>query len=283
MKAEELNTYIKSAILEGIKFVALDGGFLIQLPFTNFKGEPVEIGIIQVDEDSFQIDDVGYISGLLFELNEHSQEAAGHLLTKRLIDMYKFNMDYNEGVITQKISVEREIEKLLDFLKVVMSIETVLPFVSQPRKRLEGRKRLRAQLGREIKQLHLPLTVEKFAKVQGKHEVWDVDYRYMRREDQVDILILTADLGLKEPKERVAHIITLASDVLDINLSNKQHRELRVVYSVNGNRSMATKRAVNIIEDYKSRIGYKAFNYANKESKTNFTDLTVQDLSPMQL
>ena len=219
---------------------------------------------------------------MLFELNEHTEEALGHLLTKRLADSYGFIMNYNEGVISGQISVTESVERLLDFIKVVTSIETVLPFVSKARKRIEGRKRLSARLGREISQLRLPLRVEKQASVEGKHEIWDITYKYVRKEDSSDILVLAADLGLKEPKERAAHIITLASDVLDPALCRQFRRELRVVYSSNGNGSEATRRASSIIEDYQNRIGYKAFNYADPKAKSDFKSLTIQDLSPMK-
>jgi len=282
MDTEQLANYVKSAITEGISVVTIDTGFLIRFPFNNYKGEPVEISV-HTNNGNLVIDDIGLISGLLFELGEHGEDALGHLITRRLTESYRFNMNYNDGIISQEVSVSKDVEKLLDFVQVITSIGTVLPFVSKPRKRIEGRKKLGAQLAREIAQLRLPLVVEKSTKVEGKHEIWDIDYKYHRKEDSLDILILVADLGLKEPKERAAHTVTLASDVLDTDLLRKSRRELRVVYSANGNGNDATRRAADIIEDYQRRIGYKAFNYANPQAKSSFTNLTIQDLSPMKL
>jgi hypothetical protein len=283
MTAEEVLNLIKKAIVSGMRVVTVDDGFLIQLPFVNYKGEPIEVGITLQDNGNILIDDVGYISGLLFELNEHSEGASGNLLTKHLADSYEFNIDYDEGVINEQVSIVGEVEKLLDFIKVVTSIETVLPFISKPRKKVKGRRRLSAQLGREISQLRLPLRVEKLAKVKGKHEIWDIEYKYTRKEDNSEILILVADLGLREPRERAAHVVTLASDVLDADLRQRLRRELRVVYSLNGNNSEATRRAVNMIDDYQDRIGYKVYNYSEPESKSMFTRITIQDLSPMKI
>jgi hypothetical protein len=282
MNAEQFLDYIRSAIVDKIEVSFLDDGLLIQLPFTNYRGEPIEIGVTIGQSGDITINDIGYISGSLFELNEHTKEAPGHLLTKRLADSYELNMDYNEGTISEHISIVDGVEKLLNFVKVVTSIETVLPFISKPHKRVRGRKRLNAQLSREITQLRFPLRVERPAKVEGKHEIWDVEYKYTRKDDKLDVLILVADLGLKEPKERAAHVVTLASDVLDVDIREKMPRELRVVYSLNGNGSEATRRAASIIEDYQHRIGYKAFDYSNSKAKSLFTSLTIQDLSPMR-
>jgi len=282
MNREELHSYVSSAIVDGVKVLAVDDGFLIQLPVVNCQGDFVEIGVIPRDDGIVLMDDIGYISGLLFELGEHGEESLGHLLTKRLINSYEFCMSYDEGVISKPITLAAEVEQVLDFIKVVISIETVLPFIGKPRKKVEGRKRLSARIGREISQLRLPMRVEKPARVEGKHEVWDIDYKYTRKDDSFDVLILTANLGLKEPKEKAAHIITLASDVLDASLRNHLHRELRVVYSVNGNESEAIRRAANLIDDYQTRIGYRAFNYSDPKDKSSFTSLTIQDLSPMK-
>jgi hypothetical protein len=127
------------------------------------------------------------------------------------------------------------------------------------------------------------MKVEKQAKVAGKHETWDITYKYIREQDNSDILILATDLGIKETKERAAYVVTLASDLLDKEVTSQIHRELRVVYSLNGNGSEPTRRAANIINDYQDRIGYKAFNYAVIQDKSLFTNLTIQDLSPMRL
>lgn len=283
MTSAELLAQIKKAIVDGIQVVTVGDGFLVQLPFANYKGEPVEVGVTLQDNGNILIDDVGYISGLLFELNEHSEGARGNLLTRQLVDSYEFNIDYDEGIISEQISIVGEVEKLLDFIKVITSIETVLPFISRPRKKVEGRRRLSAQLSREISQLRLPLRVEKLVKVTGKHEIWDIEYKYTRKEDNSEILILVTDLGLKEPRERAAHVVTLASDVLDADLRQRLRRELRVVYSSNGDNSEATRRAANIIDDYQNRIGYRAFNYNDPKSKSLFANITIQDLSPMKI
>jgi len=283
MDSQKLLSYIKTALVDKIEIATVDDKFLIQLPFTNYKGDHIEIEVMPSENGHILLDDVGFIAGLLFELNEYGEEAPAHLITKQLAESYNLTMNYDEGVINGYASVSEEIEGLLDFIKVITSIETVLPFIRKPRKRIEGRKRLSAKLSRDITQLRLPWEVQKQTKVDGKYETWDIDYKYVRKEDNVDILILTADLGLKEPKEKAAHVITLAGDLLDKDLGLQVRRELRVVYSLNGNGNNSTRRAANMVDDYQRRIGYRAFNYADIESKSLFTNLTIQDLSPMKL
>jgi len=283
MDAEELSNRLKYAILDKLEIATIGNKIIIQLPFTNYKGEPIEIEVIPGDDGNIVLDDLGLIAGFLFELNEYTEGALGHLLTKSLTDSYGLIMHYDEGVISGQVSVTEEVGKLLNFIKVITSIETVLPFISKPHKKKEGRKRLSAVLGRDIAQLRLPLRVEKQAKVEGKHEIWDITYKYTRKEDNTDILIFAADLGLSEPKEKAAHVVTLAGDLMDKEIITNLRRELRVVYSLNGDGSTPTKRAANIIDDYQNRMGYKAFNYADLRDKSLFTTLTISDLSPMKL
>jgi hypothetical protein len=283
MNPEELCNRLKSIMLDQLELTVTDGRVIMQLPFTNYKGEPIEIEAITKDDGSIVLDDLGVVAGFLFELNEYTEGALGHLLIRSLADFYGFTMHYDEGIISGQVSATEEVGKLLDFMKVITSVETVLPFISRPHKKKEGRRRLSAVLGKDIAQLHLPLRVEKQAKVEGKHETWDVNYKYVREKDNTDVLILTADLGLSDPKERAAHVVTLASDLLDKEVRASLRRELRVVYSSNGNGSTPTKRAANIIDDYQSRVGYRAFNYADVRDKSLFTNLTIRDLSPMEL
>jgi hypothetical protein len=283
MDAEELSSHLKSIIVKKIEATTVGNRIIIQLPFNNYKGDPIEIEATTKDDGNIVVDDLGFIAGFLFELNEYAEGASGHLLAKSLADSYGLLMQYDDGVISKEVSVTTEIEKLLNFIKVITSIETVLPFIRKPRKKKEGRRRLSTILGKDISQLHLPMRVEKQARVEGKHETWDITYKYTREEDNTDILIFTADLGLSQPKERAAHVVTLASDLLDKEIKTSLRRELRVVYSLNGNGSTPTKRAANIIDDYQERMGYRAFNYADLQDKSLFTNLTIQDLSPMRL
>ncbi len=114
----------------------------------------------------------------------------------------------------------------------------------------------------------------------GKHETWQVDYKYVRNHgpETFDILILATDLNVKEPRKSAEHALTLAVDVLAI----EEKRELRVVYDVDGNgSSAATQRAAMLIDDYQRQVGYQAYNFGSLEDKTQLIAQIVQELTPL--
>ena len=67
-------------------------------------------------------------------------------------------------------------------------------------------------------------------------------------------------------------------------LDTKKRRVLRVVYDVDGNgRSQTASRAVALIENYQERIGYRAYNYSNRDKKAEISALTTQNLAGFSL
>lgn len=278
MNDKDLLSLLRSQILEGMVAVPLNGGFKISLPLTNSMGDPIEI-FVNPEYDELILDDLGHTAGLLFQLGQHGADAPGHELIKNLCAAYDIVMDYNRGVIFKRVSVD-ELSKVLDFIKVLTSVETVLPEMPRRKKERRTGKRLGTLLGQEIKQLRLPVYVQRQVEVEGRHEIWVVDYKYARRMDKesVDVIIVTADLRWGEPRQKAAHVVTLAVDVL----GSESRKDLRIVYDVgrNGNGRAAGQRAADLIEDNQGKIGYKAYNYGDSEQKAALASLIHQELSP---
>ena len=276
MNAKEIQILLRSMLTENLIVQPAEGGFLVQLPFLDYMGEPMEIFATPKDS-GFLVDDLGHTAGLLYQLGQHSEEAQGHLLIKNLAEAYHVSMDYNRGLLSTEVPSISSLA-ILDFVKVILSSNTVLPEMQRQRKRSPTGKRLGPRLARDIHQLRLPQYVERHAEVEGKHETWIVDYRYrIRRADEgKDVLIVAVDLGRRDPKLKAEHVLTLALDVLQ----KDQGRDLRVVYDVDG-RNGAVQRAANLISDYQERVGYRAFNYSDPKHRREMTSLTLQELSPM--
>ena len=277
MDTSNLLSILRSLLLENLSVFPANGGFQTHLPFNDSMGEPIEMFVSFTSDGELVLDDLGHTAGLLFHLAQHTEDAPGYMLVKNLTDLYQVTMDYDRGILSQKLSSLDQKLAILNFIKLLIASHVALPAMERRRKRL-GRKRLSARLGREIKQLRFPEHVQRVVEIEGKYETWLVDYKYVHVVDRYpkDVIIVTADLEQREPREKAAHVLALAYDVLAV----ERKPSLRVVYETNGS-TQAIKRAADLIESYQEAVGYKAFNYAEPRIRAELNALTLQELSPV--
>lgn len=281
MEQQDIADLFTSQFLSNLKVFPLNGGFRVELPFKDPLGDPIEISVMPTP-GGLIFDDLGHTASLLFHLRQHSKEAPGHLLTRNLTDAYALTMDYNQGLLSLRLSLKEDPSQLLDFVKVLISTQTVLPEMQRRKRGRRGGKRLDARLRREIHYLSIPEYVQRQEEVSGRYEVWTVDYKYVSRMigDPVNVLIVAADLRGREPRLKAEHVVTLANDVLGVD----DKRNLRVVYDVDGNASHeAAQRAAAMIRGYQEQIGYQAYNFSDSGQKEALVALTHQELSPLAL
>ncbi|MBA7526435.1 hypothetical protein ES705_18597 [subsurface metagenome] len=281
MSNNQIDQMIRSVFCDDLQVVKSNDGYKVRLPITDYLNSPVE-ALISVDNDQITIDDMGHTAGLLFELSQHGEGSPGFQLAKRLAQLNSVEIKYNEGTLVTSGKIDDIKTPLLNFLKTIISLQNVLPEIKTRKRDLYGHRSLRARLSRDITQLKMVIAVQMKVEIEGKYEKWPVDYRYIRGENsqKTEILIVTANLALRDPRQKAEHILTLASDVLD----TKKRRALRVVYDVDGNgRSQTASRAVALIENYQERVGYKAYNYSNRDKKAEISALTTQDLASFSL
>lgn len=240
-------------------------------------GDPIEIHAVINDEEII-LDDLGHIAGLLFQVGQHGRDTMGHQLVKNIARTYDAFMDYDSGTLRKSIAIH-ESYKILDFFQVLTAIKTATPEIRYRKRMRRAGSRLVSLMSREIKQLKLPLYVQRQVEIEGKNEVWTVDFKYSIRMNgkSSDVIIVTADLKWGEPREKAAHALTLAVDVL----SSQKGRDLRIVYDAgrNGNGKIA-QRAVGLLEDNQSEIGYRAYNYGDENVKSLLATQINQELSP---
>ena len=229
MKEQELRALLISSFVSDFTVTPLDNGFRVILPYTDYLGDPIEASVT-VDDGHLVIDDMGHVAGVLFSLGEHPENTPAHQLVKDLAEAYQITMDYDRGVLSRTESLTGDMRSVSNFIKVLISLQTVIPELRHPRKERRGRSRLATRLGRDIGQLRLPSHVAKRVEVPGRNLSWLVHYKYARKQgpDIVDVLIVAADLGFKDPRIKAEHVLTLAVDLLESN----GRRDLRVVYEV---------------------------------------------------
>lgn len=278
---KQIYTLLTEQLMSKIQVVPIDGRVKIVLPFDDASGDPVEI-LATPEGKGLRFDDLGHTASLLFHLGQHREETPGYMLVRNLADAYAITMNYDEGVLSLDINENYEEPQILDFIKVLVAVQTVIPEIKRRKRERKGNKRLDVKLRREITPLGIREYVQRQQEVNGKYEFWTVDYRYSRKsyDQPSDVLLVVADLRGQEPRLKAEHVLTLAHDILD----EDRHRSLRIVYDANGNGVRpAAQRACAMIDAYKNKIGYQAFNYANLEDKQQLSDITYRELSSFTL
>ena len=281
MKQQDIEALLSSQLISNLKVFSLNGGFKIELPFKDPLGDPIEI-LLTPTSDGFVLDDLGHTASLLFHLGQHGEEAPGHLLLRNLSDAYALNMDYDQGLISLKIESDDDKSQIIDFIKVLVSTQTVIPEIKRRKRERRGGKRLDARIRQEIKPLTFTNYVDRQQEVSGKYELWTIDYKYVRRtfDKPEDVLIVLADLRGREPRLKAEHVLTLANDILDIT----EKKLLRIVYDANGNSiGEPAQRAITMIQAYQEKIGYRSYDFSDSRQKQELASLTHQELSPLSL
>jgi hypothetical protein len=275
LDAKILLNLLSSAFLEKLVVSQCGEGYRINVPFADNAGEFIEV-YAEIKGNEISVDDLGHTAGLLFQLGQHGQGTIGHEFTKNMAEAYDTIMDYDRGVLFKSFSIQ-EPGKILDFMQLLTTLKSALPEIRYRRRVRKTGRRLVALMSREIKQLKLPLYVQRQIEVNGRSEIWTVDFKYSVKMNgqSTDVIIVTADLKWGEPREKAAHALTLAVDVLGL----QDRRDLRIVYDLRKN-GLNAQRAAKLIEDYQKDIGYIAYNYGDRDVKSRLVTQINQELTP---
>ena len=163
----------------------------------------------------------------------------GNQFARNVTEVYDAVMDYDRGVVCKSVSLQ-EPEKIIDFIQLLTTIRTALPEMRYRKRARRAGRRLATVMSREIKQLKLPLYVQRQTEVEGKNEIWTADFKYSVKLNghSTEVIILTTDLKWGEPREKAAHALMLAVDVLGL----QRARELRIIYELgNGNNGISER------------------------------------------
>lgn len=278
MSKEDIVSLLQSSLTGKTEVIPLNGAYKIIFPFTDYMNDTVEI-YASLEDDLIHLSDMGHTAGLLFSLGQHAEDTPAHQLVKNLSRAYNINVNYDRGILSQNIPVTDDMSGMLDFVKVVLSLQTAIPELRQYKVTKSRRSRLATRLAKDVQQLSMPTYVERQVEVSGKHLKWVINYKYAQRKpEDVDILLVAADLGLRDPRIKVEHVLTMALDLMELDY----RYDLRVVYETNGSRNDSpAQAAAQLIEDSQPRLNYKAYNYGDLNKKGEWMNLTLQELLPL--
>jgi hypothetical protein len=281
MELNEIRTIFTTQLTSSLKVSSNNGSYTVELPFKDHLGDQIEL-LVTPTEDGFIVDDLGHTSSLLFHLGQHREGTPGHLLTRNLSDAYALNMDYDEGLLSIKINQDSDKSRLLDYIKVIIADQIVVPEIKRRKRERRGGKRLDVRIRKEIQPLSFSEYVQRQQEVAGRYEVWTVDYKYLCHtfRNPEDVLLVVADLRGREPRLKAEHVITLANDILDVG----EKRHLRIIYDANGNSTQeAAQRAAAMITAYREKVGYQVYDFSNTSHKQELASVTHQEISALAM
>ena len=174
MLKEDLFNSIISSYCDQLKLEQIDSNnYAMSLPYRNYEGDSIEIGINIVD-GRCEVNDLGNIAGLLFSLDQHGFSTPAHKFVQSITNDFNIIMDYNEGMLRQKL-LQNNISEINEFIKVIITLNSSIPYLRVQKKQVKRRQRLAIKLGKEIKQLTMSMHVDRQVLIHGSYLDWNVE------------------------------------------------------------------------------------------------------------
>ena len=131
-KRQDLNSQVIQAITAGLpgkmNLIRTRGyEHLVQLPFQDSMGDPIQISIHVQDDNTVQMDDAGAIAGLLFSLGQDGEHTPAFKLVTNLAQAHGLEIDFEEGILAVSTTPDGITETLVGLTKVVITILTAVP------------------------------------------------------------------------------------------------------------------------------------------------------------
>lgn len=227
-KYEEIFEQLKNEVGRQFHFYMdeISKAGVLTLPFKDSSGDNF---IVRLSEDNrrFKLDDGGTIKSSLLLITE----TGGGVRPIRIIDSLtrSFNAHFNEseGLIELTSEYNEIIPKLLHFIKMLITLDTMLLEIAVEEKEKEKEKPHRVSLGpRASQKLWTPLKpLIKGEKVRHRFEIdgltipdWMVDFAYKPTGPHMAllpdmILLITVDLAVLDPITKATHAYSRAIDI----------------------------------------------------------------------
>jgi len=253
------------------------GAGVLLLPFKDSMGDNFVIRLRHLDS-SFVLDDGGVIENALFVMSEVFGGAKPNKLVSDLVSSFGCQIDAGEGLIKLVVDQREVIPRLLHFVKLLVTLDTMLVEVSRE-ERKKGKPQ-RVSLGpRASQRIRRSLTpLIKAKKVTPRFTVdglavpdWMVDFAYkplvemLAREIQMVILI-TVDLAVLDPIIKSAHAFSRA---IDIKAAHADY-DILVAFDRHGQNS-ASLHAANFLAQH--QVDSKAYRAIDLSDKSRFLEL----------
>lgn len=277
-RCEELKERITKFLADGVAVRPIrDDGCLLQIPFRDSDGDPVQVALYRVG-DSTLLTDAGVIAGHLFTLGQHTQDTPAFKLLRSLERAYGLKLDFDNGRVTTTVTGDEINDALMDFSKVILTMITAIPHVRVEPHRLKPLgQRLKAKIRDHYKQADILDLVEHDYSLPGDTlESWPVDFHWwIKRDDHIEqIYVVAVDLDVIEAWGKAARVTTLALDARRSSVNDR----LRVVLDSHGENSDASA-ATSFMKKQSDKLQYKVYDFGQDSEKRVFLEQSVNEIT----
>lgn len=276
-KCDELKGQIKQLLSDSVIVrPTRDNGCLLQVPFRDSDGDPIQV-VIYDGGDGVVLSDAGLVAGHLFTLGQHTQDTPAFKLLRSLEKAYGLKLDFDNGRVTTMVTKEQLYDSLMDFTKVILTMVTAIPHIRvEPHRLKPSGQRLKAEIRDQYRQANILDLVEHEYVLRGETvESWPVDFHWwIKRQDRVEhIYVVAVDLDVIESLVKAAKITTLALDA-QRNIDD----QLRIVLDRHGEDSDASV-AASFMKAHSKKLQYKVYDFGQQEERKLFINQSVDEIT----
>ena len=253
---------------------------LVRLPFWDGSGDPIELSVY-VDEEHATIDDAGVISGLLYSLDQQSEDTPAFKLLENLQRTHGFEIDFNEGLVRLSVSNQDLYEGIAELAKVVLAIQTAVPHMRTFRRHTGSLgPRLKSKIARRYQELKILNLVQRSFHVSGAAEQnWAVDFHWLAQSNgsRHAVNVVAADLSIAEPFEKAHKIAALSVDTAQ-DRRGPEGDKLRVVMETPVGNARSVD-AAEFIRFHSDALSYEVFDLGKPDEHSKFYSTSVSELT----
>ena len=249
----------------------------VSLPLHDRSGDFLKVRVQDTD-GGVVVDDAGAISHTLFALDDDGPRGTrAYRFLEEAVTSYGLTpCEDGRLQLATQANPNAAAGNVLYFAKIVLSLDALLVNILHDgavSDTVVGR-RIVGEITRELRHRHLLDRMERRWVAEGEYNPdWTVDLSYERASEEAKrVLIVGADLAVKNPLRRAEHVLTLALDV------KSPSRELRVAYSTYGRNGTAARAADLIREQGVAHDLLIPFDMADGKQWSNFFSAADADL-----
>ncbi len=247
------------------------------LPFKDSMGDNFVIRVRENDRH-FILDDAGIMQNTLFTMSQTIGGTRPNKLVSALVRSFDAHFDQMEGVVELASGYDEIVPKLLHFVKLLVTLDTMLVEIGKEEKELARpyRQSLGPRASHRIRRSLRPLIQAR--KVNHRVTVdgltvpdWMVDFAYKptleRLVVEVEMVILiSVDLAVLDPVVKATYAYARA---MDIKAAHAKY-DIRIAYDTHGQNS-ASASGANFLSEH--QIYDKAYTAIDLSKRENFGEL----------
>ena len=102
--------------------------FILRMPFYDNEGDPIDLSVTTEGHHA-TVDDAGRIAGILFSLDEHTDDGPGYQLLQKLAQAHGLERNCDNGLVKLNAWQDRLCDIVAEMTKVVITMQTALPHI----------------------------------------------------------------------------------------------------------------------------------------------------------